>query len=290
MSNRHYPNLSPADLLPGDWGLTLGRSEISKLIAWVGDSLYSHAFLVLNPQELIEAAPGGVRVVSIARRMAEPSLLVFDVYRPGNGQGQRYDAQEVAAIDARARSFLGRGYPIPELLLLGLMAAVRNWLPENDTLRWILRIALEALIRDDPRELVCSELIFRTLREAEVQPRGVLEPSIVNPVRTHAAMPPIDFLALIREIEQLFPKQGTAEGDPRAILHASVHAAYLDRGPISDGMLQAGVDAVRERYAIETPRRGVFIVPRPNPKAIFPADLERSPSVRFIGRMHLTRG
>lgn len=290
MTQRHYPNLSPADLRPGDWGLTLGRSEISKLIAGVGDSLYSHAFLVLDPDHLIEAAPGGVRIVPIAQRMAEASLLLFDVYRPGNGEGQRYSAQEIQAIQNSARRYLRRGYPLHDLLLLGLMSAMRNWLPEQDTLRWILRIALEALIRDDPTELVCSELIFRSLRDAAVQPEGALAPCIINPARTHAPMPPIDVAALIRELEQLFPKLSAADGESGAPLHAVVQAAFLDRGPIHDHTLQAGAEAVRAKFSLATPKRGVYIIPQPNPRAIFPADLERSPSVRFIGRMQLARG
>lgn len=293
MKNSNYPNLAKTDLLPGDFGLTLGRSEISKMVAWVGDSLYSHAFLVLDNDHLIEAAPGGVRIVPIAQRMAEPSLLLFDVYRPSNGDGFSYNETEVAAIRRTARSFLRRRYPFNELFLLGMMCAVRNWFPNNDTVRWILRIAMDALIRDDPNEMVCSELIFRTLREAEVQPRAFLEPCIINPIRAHAAMPPINFPALIREIEQLFPKaDATAPHtqDNDALLNSAAYAAFLNRDPISELELQAQAEAVRAKFELETIKSGAFIIPNPNPKAIFPSDLERSPSVRFIGRMHLIRG
>ncbi len=282
MTASQYPDLTPSDLLPGDLGLTLGRSEISKLVAWVGDSLYSHAFLVLDQNELIEAAPGGVRIVSIAQRMREQSLVLFDVYRPSNGDGFGYSETEVSAIRSKARSFLRRGYPLNLLVLLGMMSAWRNWYPNNDTVRWILRIAMDALIRDDPNEMVCSELIFRTLREADVQPRAFLEPCILNPVRTHAAMPPINFLALVREIEQLFPKE-TIESQTAA------YAAFQNRETVTEAELQERAAQIRAKYAIDTPKSGAFIIPNPNPKAIFPADLERSPSLRFIGRMRLVR-
>ena len=95
MNLASYPDLDPSGLLPGDFGLTLGRSQISKLIAWAGDSLYSHAFLVFDQNQLIEAAPGGVRFVQIAQRMREPSLLLFDVYRPSNASDCALDEASV---------------------------------------------------------------------------------------------------------------------------------------------------------------------------------------------------
>jgi hypothetical protein len=268
-----YPDLEQADLRPGDFGLTLGRSQISKLIAWAGDSLYSHAFLVFDQNQLIEAAPGGVRLVPIARRMREPSLLLFDVYRPSNSQGYSYQEREILAMQAQAREYVGRDYPMNELMQLGLMSALRNKIQVPEPLRWILRIALDAVIRDDPKEMVCSELIFRILREAKVEPKGTLEPSIINPVRSHAAMPPIDLVALWREIEQLFPKAQAAE--------------LAQRQAISEAELEEKAAFIRAKYASAALKTTVFIVPNPNPKTIFPADLERSPSVRFLARMRL---
>ncbi len=284
MTASSYPDLSPSDLLPGDFGLTLGRSEISKLIAWAGDSLYSHSFLVFDKDHLIEAAPGGVRLVPIASRMRETSLVLFDVYRPSTTNGA-YSAQEIMAIQIKAREYVGRGYPINELVQLGLMSALRNKIPNAEPVRWVLRIAMDALIEDDPKQMVCSELMFRILREANVQPKGALEPAIINPVRSHAAMPPINFAELIREIERLFPKSGAADAD--AMLAA--RAAFDNKQAPSEAELQAKAALVRAKYSQAPSNAGVYIVPNPNPKTVFPADLERSPSTRFLARMRLPR-
>lgn len=293
MSTQSYPDLDQSDLLPGDFGLTLGRSQISKLVAWAGDSLYSHAFIVFDQNQLIEAAPGGVRLVQIAQRMREPSLLLFDVYRPSNAAGECYSAQEIAAIQAKAREYIGRGYPLNELLQLGLMCAIRNKIPNSQVIRWILRIAMDALIHDDPKEMVCSELIFRILREANVQPKAALEPAIVNPIRSHAAMPPIDFDALIREIEAMFPKAGVvAEADSSHfdLTHnPAAYAAFGNKAAPSAAELEEMAILIRAKYAQPKVQAGVFIVPNPNPKTVLPADLERSPSARFLARMRLSR-
>ena len=293
MSANSYPDLDQSGLQPGDFGLTLGRSQISKLIAWAGDSLYSHAFIVFDPNQLIEAAPGGVRLVQIAQRMREPSLLLFDVYRPSNADGATYSAQEIAAIQAKAREYIGLGYPLNELLQLGLMCALRNKIPNSEAIRWVLRIAMDALIQDDPKMMMCSELIFRILREANVRPKGVLEPAIINPVRSHAAMPPIDLTQLIREIEALFPKAGVnaiAEGNPFTFTdHSAASAAFHNKTAPSSAELEEKAQQVRAHYAQTEKKAGVFIVPNPNPKTILPADLERSPSTRFLARMRLSR-
>ena len=292
-TNQSYPDLAQSDLLPGDFGLTLGRSQISKLIAWAGDSLYSHAFIVFDQNQLIEAAPGGVRLVQIAQRMREPSLLLFDVYRPSNASGESFSAQEIAAIQAKAREYIGRGYPLNELLQLGLMCALRNKTPNSDAMRWILRIAMDALIHDDPKQMVCSELIFRVLREANVQPRAALEPAIINPVRSHAAMPPIDLAALIREIEAMFPKAGVRAQVELSHFDLSqnpaAYAAFSNKTAPSAAELAKMATTIRAKYAQPEINAGVFIVPNPNPKTVLPADLERSPSARFLARMRLSR-
>ena len=284
MSTESYPDLDQSSLFSGDFGLTLGRSQISKLIAWAGDSLYSHAFLVFDQNHLIEAAPGGVRLVQIAQRMREPSLMLFDVYRPSNAAGESFSATEIAAIQAKAREYIGRGYPLNELLQLGLMSALRNKIPNSEAIRWILRIAMDALIHDDPKEMVCSELIFRILREANVQPKGKLEPTIINPVRSHAAMPPIDLAELIREIERMFPKpRGGTE------IESAAYVAFNNKSAPSEAELREKASLIRAKYAQPELKAGVFVVPNPNPKTIFPADLERSPSARFLARMRLSR-
>lgn len=288
MSTQSYPDLDQSELLPGDLGLTLGRSEISKLIAWAGDSLYSHAFIVFDRNQLIEAAPGGVRLVQIAQRMREPSLMLFDVYRPSNAAGASYSSQEIAAIQAKAQEYIGRGYPLNELLQLGLMCALRNKIPNSETIRWVLRIAMDALIQDDPKMMMCSELIFRILREANVQPKGVLEPAIINPARSHAAMPPINLIQLVREIEALFPKAGGAELTGLSETSAA-YAAFNNKIAPSADELEEKTKLIRAQFIQPDSKAGVFVVPNPNPKTVLPADLERSPSTRFLGRMRLNR-
>ena len=57
----------------------MGRGQLSKLIAWVGDSAYSHAAMVIGNGELIEAATKGVRHASLAERTRMVAAFAADV-------------------------------------------------------------------------------------------------------------------------------------------------------------------------------------------------------------------
>jgi hypothetical protein len=75
--------LQVQDLEAGDVLLHMGRGELSKLIAWVGDSQYSHAAVVIDETQLMEAAASGVRLASLVQRTAMIANFHYvDVFRP----------------------------------------------------------------------------------------------------------------------------------------------------------------------------------------------------------------
>jgi hypothetical protein len=67
--------LRPTLLQPGDVLLMMGRCQLSKLIAWASDSKYSHAALMLDDGQLVEAALSGSHIAPLAGH-----LLKFDDY------------------------------------------------------------------------------------------------------------------------------------------------------------------------------------------------------------------
>src|SRR5690606_2207004 len=55
------PTLPAAELRTGDVLLMMGEGPLSDLIAWASDSIYSHAAIVADAGDLIEASTAGVR-------------------------------------------------------------------------------------------------------------------------------------------------------------------------------------------------------------------------------------
>ena len=62
--------LPVAELRTGDVLLMMGEGPLSDLIAWASDSIYSHAALVADAGDLVEASTVGVRRYPLATRLA----------------------------------------------------------------------------------------------------------------------------------------------------------------------------------------------------------------------------
>ncbi len=289
-----YPNLLASDLLPGDVCMMMSVGELSKLISWVGDSPYSHTFLIYDQVQLVEAALSGIRLYPIAKRLADKAeVLMIDVYRPSTATGKAFGAVEVAAMQAKARDYIGRPYARNELVEIALMSAIRNVLPDSETLRWVLRMAMSHYLKDDPSQMVCSELVYRILQEATIEPAGHLRPTIISAFRSHAALPPIDIKALIKELEGIFypkpPMLAATTNDvaaPMPVPTAQGRAAYENNAPAGADLATLAA-AIRAKNLPPQASAPVLIVPNPNPKTVFPVDLATSPSLRFIGRLQI---
>jgi hypothetical protein len=295
MSQTSYPDLMIADLQPGDVCLMMSSGQLSKLISWVGDSPYSHAFLIYDNSQLIEAALSGLRLYPIAERLADTTeVLLIDVYRPSTVSGHPFGPAEISAMQATAKEFVGLPYARNALVDIAMMSALRNKLPDSETLRWVLRVAMSHAVKDDPSTMMCSELVYRILQQAGTIPAGSLRPTIISAFRSHAPLPPIDVKALLKELEQIFvpPKASTSVSNTNApppplalpTAQSAGLTAYQNQEPVG-GELSDLADALRAKHLPPQASAPVLIVPDPNPKTVFPVDLATSPSLRFIGRM-----
>lgn len=271
--------LTPNDLLPGDVLLHMGAGELSRLIAWVGDSRYSHAALVIRGGELIEAAAAGVRHASLAERTRMVRAFRWiDVYRPL--RPSQADAAGVDAVLRAADAYLGRPYPMTSLLVLGVTCAVRNKLTDDKDLREVLRMALDLVIENDPDKVVCSELVYRAFDEAGTTPGHALRLPIVTQAVPHQPMPPIDVEALIAECLDDYRRSLRAAGRSVASIRAEARAT-------SDEELAALLAQARDSLGLD----GAVTAGSnyaPNPKTVLPADLEFSPGLREIGRLAMS--
>ncbi|RDI98215.1 hypothetical protein DVT68_14160 [Dyella solisilvae] len=280
----------------------MGCGELSRLIAWVGDSAYSHTAVVMDGEQLIEAAASGVRLAALADR---PGMVAnfhyIDVFRPSCLEGHDRDAR-VALLRNALMPYVGRPYPMTSLFTLGLVCAVRNKIPGSRDLRRVLRMALDLVIDNDPNQVVCSELVYRGFDEAVTEPPHALRLPIVTRSRQHTPLPDIDLLALAHECLDDLRRAGRkpSVATEIALLAAPMHgmhevtlAASADAPDHDDlgirlqqararlGLDESGHMPLQASMAMSLPE------PTPNPKTVLPADLEFSPGLLKIGRLSM---
>ncbi|KLI98760.1 hypothetical protein WQ56_14530 [Luteimonas sp. FCS-9] len=284
----------------------LSSGQLSTLIAWCGDSIYSHAAIVADQGDLIEAAASGVRRYPLAQRLVDTTeIVLIDAYRPLAHDGNALDDADRASVLAKAESMLGIPYPIDALAFLGVVVAVRGKWPQNWLARIVVREALDHLIHDDPSHMICSEVVYRALAQCDVQPTGRLAPRIVMTGPTHLPFPKIDAKALLEEVWGLLhPQRREALAGIRAHLETDPQAATPPlQGAPADAALRERANTVRDRLGLSilpitasvddagalleeaSPETPVRAIPNPNPKLVMPLDLASSPSHTQIGRL-----
>ncbi|MBO9872185.1 hypothetical protein J7370_02145 [Xanthomonas sp. D-93] len=291
----------------GDILLQLGCGPVSELIAWCGDSIYSHAAIVADQGDLIEAAASGVRRYALSKRLSDTAnYLIIDAYRPLSYACVALDDADRANVLAKAQSLLGTKYPVNSLPTLGLLVAIRGKWPQHWLARIVVREALDHLVRDDPSSMVCSEMVYRALAQCDATPPGRLAPQIVLSGPTHMPFPDLDWKALWKEVwELLHPHRQQALGDiaqrlaavegAPASLAASAQTTVTDHELLERANLirarlnlppllpQADVHGAQSRDPAGTAPGTSF--PDPNPKLVMPLDLANSPSHVVLGRL-----
>ncbi|NIJ72043.1 MULTISPECIES: C40 family peptidase [unclassified Xanthomonas] len=304
------PAFAPDQLQVGDILLQLGCGPVSELIAWCGDSIYSHAAIVADQGDLIEAAASGVRRYPLSQRLTDTTnYLIIDAYRPLSYACLALDDADRASVLAKAQSLLGVPYPLDSLATLGVLVAIRGKWPQHWLARIVVREALDHLVRDNPSHMVCSEVVYRALAECDATPPGRLAPQIVLSGPTHMPFPDLDWKALWEEVWQLLhPHRQQVLGDVAqrlaAVEGAPASLAASALTTVTDEDLLNGANAVRAGLGLpplppvtdQAEDNGSLLreageeapgtpLPHPNPKLVMPLDLANSPSHVVLGRL-----
>jgi len=293
--------LPAADLRTGDVLLMMGDGPLSELIAWASDGVHSHAAIVADDGDLIEAATAGVRRYPLATRLADQTNYRFiDAMRRDGAQG--LDPADGAAVLAQAASLLGTPYPVDQLALFGVIMAVRGKWPVHPLGRLVVRVALDHALPDRTDRMVCSEVVYRAYAECAATPAGRLAPVIVVGERGTAPFPQIDWKALFEEIWPLLDPGGRERLQParlrlNALRSGELGALHEDAtafGPVDDAELEAARRAVLGQAGLLVAGQGGplppmggagTVVPDPNPRLVSPQDLAVSPSFVPLGRL-----
>ena len=277
-------------LQEGDILLMLGDGPLSDLIAWASDGPYSHAALVVDGGDLLEASFAGVRRAPLRDRVKELAHYHFiDAWRPHDAGGQPWGTADRALGRERAERMLGAPYPVDQLALFGAVMAVRGKWPKHPLLRKLVRIALDRALPSESPALVCSEVVYRAWAECDAAPRGRMALPIIEGERGDAPFPAIDWQRLYDEIGPLlFPApegealRGAAPADVGALLGSAdeVPDEVLDEA--RRRLLGATAGQARLRSA-GTASAGASVAP--NPRLVSPQDLANSPGTTLLGRL-----
>lgn len=290
-----------AELKAGDLLLMRGRSELSKLIAWFGDSQYSHVSLVSEDGLLIEAIRPMVAESPLSKRLAaDGPVVLVDAYRSLSADGAPLADADRMAVLRHARSLLGTTFAKDELVSVGLLVALRGkpvHLPA--AVRWVLYQATEHALRNDPRQMLCSEYAYRCFDEADVTPRRRLSRPIFPGPPSGLPFPEVDYEALIAEVKPLILPHVKGHLPAEYGVHAAESAENASGFHVGDEQLERSIQRLRGHLGLDEKHdeNGLdpafkaqdavlmeFMAP-PNPKLVRPRDLADSPASRFLGRL-----
>lgn len=294
----------PVDQLQvGDLLLMLGKSQLSKLIAWFGDSIYSHVSLVSADGLLIEGIRPIVAESPLAARLASDGPVVFvDAYRSLAADGSPLGDDDRAAVLRHARSLIGTTFAQDDLVTIGLLVALRGkprHLPV--WLRWLIREATDHAIRADSDRMLCSEFAYRAFADADTVPARRLARPIVPGEPSDLPFAEVDYIKLQEEVREMLKPKHKALGQDALGVDAVTGGApvwdSVDALQLDDAALDASIMALRERLGLESPHAEAANrvdavlgtvwpeVGPPNPKLVRPRDLAESPASRYLGRL-----
>jgi cell wall-associated NlpC family hydrolase len=148
---------------------TVGRA-IAAGQALIGDGTrYTHAALVIDGQQVVEAAPDGARIVPLAKYAGRLDVTVSDapirdavtaatatgLIRPSRQAAQWHERRLRDRVDAAARALVGTPYSYLDYLSIALLhLGIRP--------AWLLRFVANR------RHLICSQLVDEAYRAAGV--------------------------------------------------------------------------------------------------------------------------
>ncbi|QOC21741.1 hypothetical protein IC757_11905 [Wenzhouxiangella sp. AB-CW3] len=265
----------PAEgLKAGDVLLMKGIGQVSDLIAWFGDSIYSHAAIMCSSTHFVEAANPTSREVALADRLQQTEYYDFiDAWRPTNSQGLALNNAQRQALADSVMQQLDVPYPLNDLLQLAVFAVLRNKIPMDDKLRWLLHELINLLLKFDPGHMVCSELVYYAMQQAKLPPTILVAAELDQP------FPDIDVTKLIEEWLQ----------DRHSNADSVSLAAPPAQPSISSSVLDQHYQTFRKQRMTSTPGFNPYPISDPNPANVMPVDIETSPQLRCLGRLALGR-
>lgn len=266
----------------GDVLLMMSTDELSKLIAWFGDSQYSHSALMVSEGVLMESIANGITETKL-EDLKRPDFNVkyVDVYRSLDCDGNTFNLSQQLAILNSSRLFMGIPFEFGKLVQIGVLSAVRQKIPANPIVRRLLRMAFDQVLASSDKAMTCSQFVFTSLLRANVAPSASVTPRIIHSGPSGLPFPDdIDWPELVKEIKALLPAHEQIENN-----HWLTNEIQSDEiSLLSDAALLQQAAEVRlalglteiDEIRIASHVIG-DIIDNPNPKLVTPGDLFATP-------------
>ena len=273
----------------GDILLMMSTDELSKLIAWFGDSQYSHSALMVSEGLLMESIAAGITETKLADlKRPDFNIKYVDVYRSLDREGNFFTVSQQLAILTSARQFMGIPFEFGKLVQIGVLAAVRQKIPANPIIRRLLRLAFDHVLANSEKAMTCSQFVYNSLLRADVAPSASVTPRIIHSGPSGLPFPDdIDWHELLREIKALLPEHQQIENS--FWLNNEINSNEIS--VLSDASLLQKAAQIRaalgftEADEIRNATHGVGdIIDTPNPKLVTPGDLFATPDHIAQGR------
>lgn len=274
----------------GDILLMRARGPMASLVAWFGDTLYSHVALVGRAGYLIESGPKGIAELSLHDRIDDIARWQFiDASRPLTYDQRPLVETDRIAVLAHALSLRRTPLATNDLFAVGMLAALRDRpIPDSHRpLRWLLREAMAHIAHEGASGMMGSEFVYRCFAENPAQPKGRLAPKIELPTPAPLPLPALDWDVLWRELlPQMRPQRRQAL---KLTSPEDVRRGFPDED-VSNDLLIKLTAAARTRLGLMSFGNGLLGVGdrgvrNANPRLVRPRDLQESPSQLPLGRL-----
>jgi hypothetical protein len=165
-----------SELEAGDVLLFRSTPFMSRLIRRLDSSSINHVAMVIAPDTVLEAAPGGVASKSLGAAMKDVEYAIVRRASGVSAQGRRVIAEIATSLG-------GGNYSYETVILHALHIALGEQLPRavRRFLAWIVsfvRVVVDLILRSKQIPLFCSELIWLAFHKAE---RTLVIPQYFDP-------------------------------------------------------------------------------------------------------------
>ena len=275
----------------GDILLMMSTDELSKLIAWFGDSQYSHSALMTTDEIAMEAIANGVTKTTVDDfRKPDFKVKYLDVFRTYDRNGNPCNEEQLQAIKASAELLAGIPFEFGKLVQIGVFSAVRQKIPTHPIARRLLRLAFDHILANSDKAMTCSQFVYTAFLRATTVAEVLVLPRITVSGPSGLPFPDdIDWLVLIKEVKELLSGHDGLEVSAWESYESMSDEVQL----FSDHVLKAKAAEVLTVLGLndEAQRRisrasQDNIIENPNPKLVTPEDLHRSPDHLPLGRWY----
>lgn len=146
--------------------------SVGLVIASVDEIPWGHVGIMRDRKNVIEACPGGVRIVNISDYAKNVEYVNhIDVFRPISADGNGFDKDSIKRMRAFLDQCIGVQFPVLTMFPLYFIQKMRMQISSSSLRNAYLSFA-SALLKFSKEGAMCSEFVTQALRKLEPNDRN----------------------------------------------------------------------------------------------------------------------